>query len=216
MKRFFETLRNIWRVEELKNRILVTLGLILVFRLGSFVVLPGVDTFALAEAAKNAKQGGLADILALFSGGAFSNASIMALGIMPYISASIIMQLLGMAVPAVQKMQKEGESGRKKINQWTRYLTVIVTIFQASAYVTYLESLYPPNTADSAIIASFTFSNGISLHPTLIIHPLLKKRICISYSRNASILEGLHSVLHSSFNSGFKSLAISKFIIFLI
>jgi preprotein translocase subunit SecY len=135
MKRFFETLRNIWRVEELKNRILVTLGLILVFRIGSFVVLPGVDTYALAEAAKNAKQGGLADILALFSGGAFSNASIMALGIMPYISASIIMQLLGMAVPAVQKMQKEGESGRNKINNITRWLTIAICAAQAPSYL---------------------------------------------------------------------------------
>jgi len=135
MKRFFETLRNIWRVEELKNRILVTLGLILVFRIGSFIVLPGVDTYALAEAAKNAKQGGLADILSLFSGGAFSNASIMALGIMPYISASIIMQLLGMALPAVQKMQKEGESGRNKISNITRWLTIAICAAQAPSYL---------------------------------------------------------------------------------
>ncbi len=135
MKRFFETLRNIWRVEELKNRILVTLGLILVFRIGSYIVLPGVDTVALSEAVKNAKQGGLADILSLFSGGAFSNASIMALGIMPYISASIIMQLLGMAVPAVQKMQKEGESGRNKINNITRWLTIAICAAQAPSYL---------------------------------------------------------------------------------
>lgn len=114
---------------------MVTLGLILVFRIGSFVVLPGVDTYALAEAAKNAKQGGLADILALFSGGAFTNASIMALGIMPYISASIIMQLLGMAVPAVQKMQKEGESGRNKINNITRWLTIAICAAQAPSYL---------------------------------------------------------------------------------
>lgn len=135
MKRFFETLRNIWRVEELKNRILVTLGLILVFRIGSYIVLPGVDTVQLSEAVKNAKQGGLADILSLFSGGAFSNASIMALGIMPYISASIIMQLLGMAVPAVQKMQKEGESGRNKINNITRWLTIAICAAQAPSYL---------------------------------------------------------------------------------
>ena len=138
MKRFFETLRNIWRVEELKNRILVTLALILIFRVGSFIVLPGVDTFALAEAAKNAKQGGLADILALFSGGAFSNASILALGIMPYISASIIMQLLGMAVPAVQKMQKEGESGRNKMNNITRWLTIVICAAQAPSYLVFM------------------------------------------------------------------------------
>ncbi len=151
MKRFFETLRNIWRVEELKNRILVTLALILIFRVGSFIVLPGVDTFALAEAAKNAKQGGLADILALLSGGAFSNASILALGIMPYISASIIMQLLGMAVPAVQKMQKEGESGRNKMNNITRWLTIVICAAQAPSYL----GLYVGNS--NAIISNTPF-----------------------------------------------------------
>ena len=135
MKRFFETLRNIWRVEELKNRILLTLGLILVFRIGSFIVLPGVDTLALERAASNADEGGLIGILNLFSGGAFNNASIMALGIMPYISASIIMQLLGMAVPAVQKMQKEGESGRNKINSITRWLTIAICAAQAPSYL---------------------------------------------------------------------------------
>lgn len=135
MKRFFETLKNIWKVEELRKRIIVTLSLILIFRVGSFIVLPGVNAGALAEAAQNADQGGLAGLLSLLSGGAFSNASILALGIMPYISASIIMQLLGMAVPAVQKMQNEGESGRNKINNYTRILTIVICAFQAPSYI---------------------------------------------------------------------------------
>lgn len=135
MKKFFQTLQNIWKVEELRSRILVTLGLILIFRIGSFIVLPGVNAAVLAEAAQNADQGGLAGLLSLLSGGAFSNASILALGIMPYISASIIMQLLGMAVPAVQKMQNEGESGRNKINNFTRILTIIICAFQAPSYI---------------------------------------------------------------------------------
>lgn len=135
MKKFFQTLQNIWKVEELRTRILVTLGLILVFRIGSFIVLPGVNAGALAEAAQNADKGGLAGLLSLLSGGAFSNASILALGIMPYISASIIMQLMGMAVPAVQKMQNEGESGRNKINNYTRILTIVICAFQAPSYI---------------------------------------------------------------------------------
>jgi preprotein translocase subunit SecY len=133
MKKFISTIKNIWTVEELRNRILLTLGLILIYRIGSFIVLPGVDQRALAS---GASSGGLVGLLDLFAGGAFSKASIMALGIMPYISASIIMQLLGMAVPVVQKMQKEGESGRRKINGYTRILTIIICAFQAPSYLT--------------------------------------------------------------------------------
>ncbi len=135
MKGFFTTLRNIWKIEDLRARILTTLGLILIYRVGSYVVLPGVDSDALAQAAAQDGGGGLADLLSMFTGGAFSRASIFALGIMPYISASIIMQLLGIAVPAIQKMQREGESGRKKINQWTRFLTIAITGFQAPSYL---------------------------------------------------------------------------------
>lgn len=135
MKKFINTLKNIWKVEELRQRILLTLGLILIFRVGSFVVLPGVNAEVLAEASANAGDGSLVGLLSLLSGGAFSNASILALGIMPYISASIIMQLLGMAVPAVQKMQEEGESGRKRIDYITRLLTIAICIFQAPSYV---------------------------------------------------------------------------------
>lgn len=134
MKRFIQTLKNIWKVEELRNRIGLTLGLILIYRIGSFIVLPGVDQTALAIASSGG-GGGLVGLLDLFAGGAFSKASIMALGIMPYISASIIMQLLGMAVPVVQKMQKDGESGRRKINGYTRFLTIAICAFQAPSYL---------------------------------------------------------------------------------
>ena len=127
MKNFFETLRNIWKINDLRGRIILTLSLILVYRIGCFVILPGVDSNELGGA-----TGGLGGLLDLFTGGAFNNASIFALGIMPYISASIIMQLAGIAVPAIQKLQREGESGRKKINQWTRYLTIIICFFQAT------------------------------------------------------------------------------------
>ncbi|MFM7668621.1 MAG: preprotein translocase subunit SecY, partial [Bacteroidota bacterium] len=133
MKRFIQNIQNIWKVEELRKRILLTLGLILVYRVGSFIIIPGVDYYALAS--KQSSQNTLETLLSLFSGGGFSNASIMALGIMPYISASIIMQLLGMAVPAVQKMQNEGESGRKQINNYTRILTIVICMLQAPSYL---------------------------------------------------------------------------------
>ena len=136
MKRFFNSIKNIWKVEELRKRIILTLGLILVYRIGSFIILPGVDYTALVRAQESGGQNMLETLLSLFSGGGFTNASIMALGIMPYISASIIMQLLGMAVPAVQKMQNEGESGRKKINNYTRILTIIICALQAPSYLT--------------------------------------------------------------------------------
>lgn len=134
MKRFIETLKNIWKIEELREKILLTLGLLLIYRLGSNVVLPGIDPTSLT-ALRNQASGGILGILDAFTGGAFSNASILALGIMPYISASIVIQLLGMAVPSIQKMQKEGESGRRKINQITRFLTIIITAAQAPGYI---------------------------------------------------------------------------------
>ena len=138
MKKFIETLKNIWTIDELRQKIVVTLALLITYRLGTHIVLPGIDPNAL-EAVKG-KTTGLLGLFDQFAGGAFSQASILALGIMPYISASIFMQLVTILVPQFQKIQKEGESGRKKINQWTRYLTVIVTIFQAGAYITYLQS----------------------------------------------------------------------------
>ncbi len=135
MKRFIQNIKNIWKVEELRKRIIYTLGLILVYRIGSFIILPGVNYEALEASAAQGEQNALESLLSLFSGGGFTNASIMALGIMPYISASIIMQLLGMAVPAVQKMQNEGESGRKQINNYTRILTIIICALQAPGYL---------------------------------------------------------------------------------
>ena len=151
MKKLIQTLRNIWSIEELRNKVVYTLLLLLVYRLGTHIVLPGVDPAGLSKLSDGASKG-ILGIFDSFAGGAFSSASIFALGIMPYISASIFMQLVSILVPQFQKMQKEGESGRKKINQWTRYLTVLVTIFQASAYVAYLKD---PNVAGGAIIASF-------------------------------------------------------------
>jgi len=141
MNRFIQNIKNIWKVEELRKRIILTLTLILVYRVGSFVILPGVNYTALMNAQATGGQNTLETLLSLFSGGGFTNASVMALGIMPYISASIIMQLLGMAVPAVQKMQNEGESGRKRINNYTRILTIIICALQAPSYLTlYVQS----------------------------------------------------------------------------
>ncbi len=139
MKKFITTLKNIWSIEDLRKKIIFTLILLFVYRLGSFIVLPGIDPNQLANLSNNSK-GGMLGLLDAFVGGAFSKASIFALGIMPYISASIFMQLITILVPQMAKVQKEGESGRKKINQWTRYLTVAVTAFQAAAYIGYLKS----------------------------------------------------------------------------
>jgi preprotein translocase subunit SecY len=132
--RAVDTIKNIWKIEDLRNRILITLLFVSIYRLGTFIVLPGIDPAALS-ALQAQTRGGLMALLDMFSGGAFSNASIFALGIMPYISASIVMQLLAIVVPSFQKLQREGESGRKKINQWTRYLTVIILVFQGWAYL---------------------------------------------------------------------------------
>lgn len=134
MKKFIETLKNCWRIEDLRTRILITILFVAIYRFGSFVVLPGINP-AMLEKLQSQTSGGLMSLLDMFSGGAFSNASIFALGIMPYISASIVMQLLAVAVPYFQKMQREGESGRKKINWYTRVLTVAILLFQAPSYL---------------------------------------------------------------------------------
>lgn len=151
MKKLIQTLRNIWSIEELRSKILYTLALVAVYRLGSHIVLPGIDPnkLGLSEAAKGQ---GILDLINTFAGGAFNLASIFALGIMPYISASIFMQLMTVLVPKFAKMQKEGDSGRKKINQMTRYLTVGVTLLQASAYVSYLNQ-----TSREAILSAYPF-----------------------------------------------------------
>ena len=150
MKKLVQTLRNIWSIEDLKSKIIVTFSLIFVYRLGTYIVLPGIDPNKLSALSSNAKGGALG-LIDAFSGGAFSQASILALGIMPYISASIFMQLMTILIPQMQKIQKEGASGQKKINQYTRYLTVIVTFVQAYAYVTYLRGM-----GKDAILDSFS------------------------------------------------------------
>lgn len=149
MKKLIETLKNIWGIAELRSKIILTLTLLLIYRFGTFIVLPGIDPNKLSSLS-GAKSGALG-LIDAFSGGAFSQASVLALGIMPYISASIFMQLAGILIPQFQKIQKDGESGRNKINQWTRYLTVIVTFAQAYAYVSYLRSM-----GHDAIIESFS------------------------------------------------------------
>ena len=134
MKNFFESLANVWKIEELKNRILITLGLLLVYRFGAHVTLPGIDATQLNSLGNQTKDG-IGSILDMFTGGAFSKASVFALGIMPYISASIVVQLMGIAIPYLQKLQKDGESGRKKINQITRWLTIVITLVQGPGYI---------------------------------------------------------------------------------
>lgn len=157
MRKLIETLKNIFKIEELRNRILYTLGLLLVFRLGSFVVIPGINPEALGALRDQVSGSGVGALLDMFSGGAFANASIFALGIMPYISASIVIQLLGIVVPYFQKLQREGESGRRKVNQWTRYLTIIVLLVQIPAYIRNLHVTLP----DAAFVlgrANFLFN----------------------------------------------------------
>jgi len=161
MKKFIETLKNIYKIEDLRSRLGVTLFLLLIYRLGSYVSLPGVDPAQLTQL-QNQTSEGLLGLLDMFSGGAFSKASIFALGIMPYISASIVIQLMGIAVPYFQRLQKEGESGRRKINQLTRYLTVVILIFQAPAYLTNLHYQLP-ETAFAITGAMFTVTSTIIL-----------------------------------------------------
>jgi preprotein translocase subunit SecY len=147
MKKFIETILNIYNIEELRGRIVTTLTLLLVYRLGAQVVLPGIDSVQLSELANRTDGGGLLGILNAFTGGAFANASVFALGIMPYISASIVVQLMGIAVPYLQKLQKEGESGNKKRTQITRWLTILICIVQAPAYLYGLSALGVPDSA---------------------------------------------------------------------
>ena len=142
MKKFIETIKNIFRIEELRKRLVYTFLLILVYRLGCFVVLPGIDATSLAKL-QSSSQEGLVGLLNMFSGGAFGNASIFALGVMPYISASIVIQLLGMFVPYFRKLQLEGESGRRKMNQITRYLTIAILAIQCPAYLAQIHNQIP-------------------------------------------------------------------------
>ncbi|NMH29569.1 preprotein translocase subunit SecY [Flavobacterium silvaticum] len=163
MKKFFESIANVWKIEELRNRITFTLGLLLVYRFGAHVTLPGIDPTHLAALTSQTKDG-IASILDMFTGGSFSKASVFALGIMPYISASIVVQLMGIAIPYLQKLQKEGESGRKKLNQITRWLTIAITLVQGPGYIYNLHRTLP---ADAFLMPldsfSFLFSSVLIL-----------------------------------------------------
>ncbi len=154
MRRFIDTIKNIFKIEELRKRIIYTFLLLLIYRIGSFVVLPGINPEKLTDLGKQASEG-LIGLLNMFSGGAFGNASIFALGIMPYISASIVIQLLGIMVPYFQRLQREGESGRRKINQLTRYLTIGILLLQGPAYLTNLHAQIP---ADAFLVSGTLFN----------------------------------------------------------
>ena len=162
MKKLIETLKNCWRIEDLRQRLLITLLFTAIYRFGSFVVLPGINP-GMLEKLQQQSSGGLMSLLDMFSGGAFSNASIFALGIMPYISASIVMQLLAVAVPYFQKMQREGESGRKKISQYTRWLTVGILFFQAPSYLINLKMQAGSALASGISWFWFMFASSIIL-----------------------------------------------------
>ena len=176
MKKFITTLQNIWKIKELRERILFTLAMLMVFRFGSFVVLPGVIPSVLEGATQNSTPNDLLGLINVFTGGAFNNAAVFALGIMPYITASIIIQLLGFAVPYFQRLQqKEGESGRKKLSQITRLLTVAITLVQGGGYLTYIQSL---GAVDPSIPRGiFWFSNIIILSTGTIFAMWLGERI---------------------------------------
>ena len=156
MKKLIQTIKNIFKIEELRTRILYTLGLLVIYRLGSFIVLPGIDSAQLANLQSSSSEG-LVGLLNMFSGGAFGNASIFALGVMPYISASIVIQLLGIFVPYFRRLQMEGESGRRKMNQYTRYLTIVIVLIQGFAYMKALPSQVGPEVFAYEALGMSTF-----------------------------------------------------------
>ena len=162
MRKAIETLKNIWKIEDLRNRILITILFVAIYRFGSYVVLPGINPAMLTKLHEQTSEGLLA-LLNMFSGGAFSNASIFALGIMPYISASIVIQLLGIAVPYFQKLQREGESGRRKMNQYTRYLTMAILVVQAPSYLLNLKMQAGPSLNASLDWTLFMFTSTVIL-----------------------------------------------------
>ena len=225
MKRFVETIRNIWGIEELKGKILTTLGLLLIYRIGSTVLLPGVDPSSLTQLQAQTSEG-LLGVLNAFTGGAFSRASVLALGIMPYISASIIIQLMGMAVPAVQKMQKDGESGRRKLNQITRYLTILIAGVQAPSYLANLSAQGVVLTLDPA---TFWFLAWVTLTTGTIFAMWLGERITdkgIGNGISLLIMVGIIATLPQAFfqemlsqvnqGAGWVAFIIELFVLFVI
>lgn len=205
--KFINTLKNIWKIEELRNRILFTLGLLTVYRFGAQVVLPGIDASQLQGLADQT-DGGILGLLNAFTGGAFSNASVFALGIMPYISAAIVVQLMGIAVPYLQKLQKEGESGRKKITQITRWLTIAITLVQGPGYIFNLYNILP---ADAFLLGNdvtFIASSVIILTTGCIFAMWLGEKITdrgIGNGISLLIMVGIIATLPQSFVQEFAS-----------
>ena len=177
MKKFISTIQDMWKIEELKNKILLTMGLLAVYRLGSVITLPGIDATQLSGIADKTGGAGLLGVLNMFTGGAFANASIMALGVMPYISASIVVQLMGIAVPYLQKLKTEGESGNKKITQITRWLTIVILVVQAPTYLVSLPSLGVPESAFLLHGFNFWFSSILLLTTGTVFAMWLGERI---------------------------------------
>ncbi|MGY3792627.1 preprotein translocase subunit SecY [uncultured Aquimarina sp.] len=206
--KFIDTIKNVWKIEELKNRILVTLGLLLVYRFGAQVVLPGVDGGELASLGAQTENG-LLGLFNAFTGGAFANASVFALGIMPYISASIVVQLMGIAIPYLQKLQKEGESGRKKINQITRWLTIAITLIQGPGYIYNLFATLPATAFSTEISQTvFVVSSVIILTTGCIFAMWLGEKITdkgIGNGISLLIMVGIIATLPQSFVQNFVS-----------
>ncbi len=206
--KLIDTIKNIWKIEELKNRILMTLGLLLVYRFGAQVVLPGIDASHLASLGTQT-QDGLLGLLNSFTGGAFANASVFALGIMPYISASIVVQLMGIAIPYLQKLQKEGESGRKKINQITRWLTIAITLVQGPGYIYNLFATLPPEAFSNSISQTvFVVSSVIIISTGCIFAMWLGEKITdkgIGNGISLLIMVGIIATLPLSFAQNFIS-----------
>jgi preprotein translocase subunit SecY len=207
--KFIDTIKNVFKIEELRNRIMVTLGLLLVYRFGAQVVLPGVDASRLSEFAGNFDAGGIGGLLNAFTGGAFANASVFALGIMPYISASIVVQLMQIAVPYLQKLQKEGESGRKKITQITRWLTIAICLVQAPSYIAGMQYLGVP--ADAFVLGltpTFYVSSIIILVTGTIFAMWLGEKITdkgVGNGISILIMVGIIATLPQSFAQEFAS-----------
>lgn len=208
MKKFFETLANIWRIEELKNKILITLGLLAVYRFGTQVTLPGIDATKLQALTDQTDQG-IGWLINVFTGGAFAQASVFALGIMPYISASIVVQLMGIAVPYLQKLQNDGESGRKKMNQITRWLTIGITLLQGPSYIYNLYLQLPPEAFLLGFNSfSFLFSSVIILVTGTIFAMWLGEKITdkgIGNGISLLIMIGIIARLPMSFVQEFQS-----------
>jgi preprotein translocase subunit SecY len=205
--KFINTIKNIWKIEDLKNRILVTLGLLLVYRFGAQVVLPGIDASQLSNLASQTDSG-LLGLLNAFTGGAFSKASVFALGIMPYISASIVVQLMGIAVPYLQKLQKEGESGRRKINQITRWLTIAITLVQGPGYIYNLFSTLPQSAFLISDTLTFVVSSVIILSTGTVFAMWLGEKITdkgIGNGISLLIMVGIIATLPQAFIQEFAS-----------